>query len=175
MVIPKSKRKQRQFFIELNYLQKVDFEKAKRLINKGDISSVVRGVEVLMNKPRTTSKKNVIHYHLDSWLEALHDRADVLLEELRDKTIKEIGSFPHPEVLTLEEKEDLWLKTLPEEIRLDLSSPLEDFHDSLEDEGHSIDYGTPSKQDFELEDEEWDATYQAAYGTKVIEFQEDHN
>ena len=57
MVIPKSKRKQRQFFIELNYLQKVDFEKAKHLINKGDISSVVRGVEVLMNKPRTTSKK----------------------------------------------------------------------------------------------------------------------
>ena len=52
---------------------------------------------------------------------------------------------------------------------------LEDFHDSLEDEGYSIDYGTPSKQDFELEDEEWDATYQAAYGTKVIEFQEDHN
>lgn len=29
MVIPKSKRKQRQFFIELNYLQKVDFEKSK--------------------------------------------------------------------------------------------------------------------------------------------------
>ena len=107
MVIPKSKRKQRQFFIELNYLQKVDFEKAKRLINKGDINSVVRGVEVLMNKPRTTSKKNAIHYHLDSWLEALHDRTDVLLEELRDKTIKEIGSFPYPEVLTLEEKEDL--------------------------------------------------------------------
>ena len=114
-------------------------KKQKRLINKGDISSVVRGVEVLMNKPRTTSKKNVIHYHLDSWLEALHDRADVLLEELRDKTIKEIGSFPHPEVLTLEEKEDLWLKTLPEEIRLDLSSPLEDFHDSLEDEGYPVD------------------------------------
>ena len=89
MIIPKSKRKQRQFFIELNYLQKVDFEKAKHLINKGDISSVVRGVEVLMNKPRTTSKKNAIHYHLDSWLEALHDRTDVLLEELRDKTIKE--------------------------------------------------------------------------------------
>lgn len=55
------------------------------------------------------------------------------------------------------------------------NSALEDFHDSLEDEGYPIDYGTPSKQDFELEDKEWDATYKAAYGTKVIEFQEDHN
>lgn len=153
MIIPKSKRKQRKLFIELNYLQKVDFEKAKHLINKGDISSVVRGVEVLMNKPRATSKKNAFSYHLDLWLEALHDRTDVLLEELRDKTIKEIGSFPHPEVLTLEEKEDLWLDTLPEEIRLDLSSPLEDFHDSLEDEGYPVDYGTPSKQDFEIEED----------------------
>lgn len=167
MVIPKSKKKQRRFFIELNYLQKVDFEKAKHLINKGDISSVVRGVEVLMNKPRTTSMKNAIHYHLDSWLEALHDRTDVLLEELRDKTIKEIGSFPHPEALTSEEKKDLWLATLPEEIRIDLSSPLDDFHDSLEDEGYPIDYGTPSKQDFELEDEEWDAVYRDAYNTKL--------
>lgn len=51
----------------------------------------------------------------------------------------------------------------------------EDFYDSLEDEGYPIDYGTPSKQDFELEDKEWDATYKAAYGTKAIEFQEDHN
>lgn len=152
MVIPKSKKKQRQFFIELNYLQKVDFEKAKRLINKGDISSVVRGVEVLMNKPRSTSKKNAFSYHLDLWVETLHDKTDVLLEELRGKTIKEIGSFPHQEVLTSEEKKDLWLATLPEEIRIDLSSPLDDFHDSLEDEGYSINYGTPSKQDFEVEE-----------------------
>lgn len=152
MVIPKSKKKQRQFFIELNYLQKVDFEKAKRLINKGDISSVVRGVEVLMNKPRTTSKKNAFSYHLDLWVKTLHDKTDVLLEELRGKTVKEIGSFPHPEALTSEEKKDLWLATLPEEIRIDLSSPLDDFHDSLEDEGYPIDYGTPSKQDFEVEE-----------------------
>lgn len=151
MVIPKSKKKQRQFFIELNYLQKVDFEKAKRLIGKGDISSVVRGVEVLMNKPRTTSKKNTFSYHLDLWVETLHDKTDVLLEELRGKTVKEIGSFPHPESITSEEKKDLWLATLPEEIRIDLSSPLDDFHDSLEDEGYSVDYGTPSKQDFEIE------------------------
>lgn len=152
MVIPKSKKKQRQFFIELNYLQKLDFEEAKRLIGKGDISSVVRGVEVLMNKPRNTSMKNAFSYHLDSWLDALHDRTDVLLEELRGKTLKEIGSFPHPEALTSEEKKDLWLDTLPEEIRIELSSPLDDFHDSLEDEGYPIDYGTPSKQDFEVEE-----------------------
>lgn len=29
---------------------------------------------------------------------------------------------------------------------------LEDFHDSLEDEGYPINYGTPSKQDFEVEE-----------------------
>ena len=57
MVIPKSKKKQRRFFIELNYLQKVDFEKAKHLINKGDISSVVRGVEVLMRSPYAPERK----------------------------------------------------------------------------------------------------------------------
>lgn len=152
MVIPKSKKKQRQFFIELNYLHKLDFEKAKRLINKGDISSVVRGVEVLMNKPRSTSKKNAFSYHLDLWVETLHDKTDALLEELHGKTVKEIGSFPHPESITSEEKKDLWLATLPEEIRIDLSSPLDDFHDSLEDEGYPIDYGTPSKQDFEVEE-----------------------
>lgn len=35
----------------------------------------------------------------------------------------------------------------------------------------NVEYPHPPK----LEDKEWDATYQAAYGTKVIEFQEDHN
>lgn len=48
MVIPKSKRKQRQFFIELNYLQKVDIKEADRLIASGDIGNVIRCIERLM-------------------------------------------------------------------------------------------------------------------------------
>lgn len=43
---------------------------------------------------------------------------------------------------------------------------LEDFHDSLEDEGYLVDYGKPSKQDFEIEDIEWDNVYRNAYSTR---------
>lgn len=82
---------------------------------------------------------------------------DLLSGILGNKTFERNGEYPHPKPLTPEERKDLWLATLPEEIRLDLSSVSDD--DILEC----------------LEDKEWDATYKAAYGTKVIEFQEDHN
>ena len=169
MIIPKSKSKQRKLFIELRYLENTGFEDIKRLITKNDIKSLVSAVGLLTHRPRAINKKLAFSCGLVTYSQGI----GLLLEQLSDKVFKGNGEYPHPP--TVEESKSLWLDTLPEEIRLDLSSPLEDFHDSLEDEGYSIDYGTPSKQDFELEDEEWDATYQAAYGTKVIEFQEDHS
>lgn len=169
MIIPKSKRKQRKLFIELRYLENTGFEDIKRLITKNDIKSLVSAVGLLTHRPRAINKKLAFSCGLVTYSQGV----GLLLEQLNDKVFKGNGEYPHPP--KLEESKTLWLDTLPEEIRLDLSSPLEDFHDSLEDEGYSIDYDTPSKQDFELEDKEWDATYQAAYGTKVIEFQEDHN
>lgn len=83
-----------------------------------------------------------------------YPNAKLLLEKLSNKVFEGNGEYPHPP--KLEESKSLWLDTLPEEIRLDLNFTSDDIHDSLEDE-------------------EWDATYRAAYGTKVIEFQEDHN
>ena len=111
MLIPKSKSKRRQFFIELNYLEKVKLEEARHLIAKGDISSVVRGIETLMQSHHTTSKKNAFSDSNSNFV-------------------------------------------------------LEDFHDSLEDEGYLVDYGKPSKQDFEIEDIEWDNVYRNAYSTR---------
>ncbi len=169
MIIPKSRSKQRKLFIELRYLERTGFEDIKRLITKNDIKGLVSAVGLLTHRPRAINKKLAFSCGLVTYSQGI----GLLLEQLSNKVFEGNGEYPHPP--KLEKSESLWLDTLPEEIRLDLSSPLEDFHDSLEDEGHSIDYGTPSKQDFELEDEEWDATYQAAYGTKVIEFQEDHN
>jgi hypothetical protein len=95
MIIPKSKRKRRRMFIELNYLDKTSFEAAKDLIATGDIGNVILGIETLMQSPRTTSMKKAF----------------------------------------------------------DNNFALDDFHDDLEDEGYSIDYGTPSKQDFEIEED----------------------
>ena len=48
MLLPKNKSKKRKFFIELNYLEKVDIKEADRLIASGDIGNVIRGVEILM-------------------------------------------------------------------------------------------------------------------------------
>lgn len=57
MVIPKSKKKQRQFFIELNYLEKVNIKEADRLIASGYIGSVMRGIEILMRSPHITGER----------------------------------------------------------------------------------------------------------------------
>ena len=51
---------------------------------------------------------------------------DSLSGILGNKTFERNGEYPHPAVLTPEEKKDLWLATLPEEIRLDLSSVSDD-------------------------------------------------
>lgn len=156
MVIPKSKKKQRQFFIELNYLEKVNIKEADRLIASGYIGSVIRVIDGLIRQHGTQgikilAKRAPSIKNDDNWCEWVNKHLEwVNKHQYKKRSLIVINLSPN-------------------------NSTLEDFHDSLEDEGYSIDYGTPSKQDFELEDEEWDATYQAAYGKKVIEFQEDHS
>lgn len=150
MIIPKNKNKRRKLFIELKYLEKTGFEEISRLITKSDIKSLVNAVGLLTHRPRTTSKKLAFSCGLVTYSQGI----ELLLEQLRDKVFEGNGEYPHPKPLTPEEKKDLWLATLPEEIRLELSSV---------SDGNS------------LEDKEWDVTYQSAYGIKVIEFEEDHN
>lgn len=48
MSFPKNKSKRRKFFIELNYLEKVNIKEADRLIASGYIGSVIRGIDGLM-------------------------------------------------------------------------------------------------------------------------------
>lgn len=158
MVIPKSKRKQRQFFIELNYLEKVNIKEADRLIASGYIGSVIRGIDGLIRQHGTRGIKILAKRApsiknddiLSKWFNKHREWVWVNKHQYKTRPLIELNPNPN-------------------------NFAVEDFHDSLEDEGCSIGYGNPSKQDFELEDEEWDATYQAAYGTKVIEFQEDHS
>lgn len=150
MIIPKNKNKRHKLFIELKYLEKTGFKEISRLVTKNDIKSLVNAVGLLTHRPRATNRKLAISCGLVTYSQGI----ELLLEQLRDKVFEGNGEYPHPP--KLEESKSLWLDTLPEEIRLDLNFTSDDIHDSLEDE-------------------EWDATYQATYGTKVIEFQEDHN
>lgn len=152
MIIPKNKSKRRKLFIELKYLENTGFKEISRLITKNDIKSLANAVGLLTHRPRATNRKLAFSCGLVTYSQGI----ELLLEQLRNKVFEGNGEYPHPKSLTPEEKKDLWLATLPEEIRLDLNFTSDDIHDSLEDE-------------------EWDATYRAAYGTKVIEFQEDHN
>lgn len=169
MIIPKSKRKQRKLFIELRYLENTGFEDIKRLITKNDIKSLVSAVGLLTHRPRAINKKLAFSCGLVTYSQGV----GLLLEQLNDKVFKGNGEYPHPP--TVEESKSLWLDTLPEEIRLDLSSAEDkewdatyqaaygtrpalsfapdSFHDSLEDEGYDIDYGDPVKQDFEFEED----------------------
>lgn len=126
MIIPKNKNKRRKLFIELKYLEKTGFKEISRLITKNDIKSLVNAVGLLTHRPRATNRKLAFSCGLVTYSQGI----ELLLEQLRDKVFEGNGEYPHPKPLTPEERKDLWLATLPEEIRLKLSSVSDD--DTLE-------------------------------------------
>lgn len=126
MIIPKNKNKRRKLFIELKYLEKTGFKEISRLITKNDIKSLVNAVGLLTHRPRATNRKLAFSCGLVTYSQGI----ELLLEQLRDNVFEGNGEYPHPKPLTPEERKDLWLATLPEEIRLKLSSVSDD--DTLE-------------------------------------------
>lgn len=122
MIIPKNKNKLRKLFIELNYLEKTGFKEIRRFFTKTYIKRMIYSSGLLLHSPSKIEKKIAFYCVLADYSQCI----DYLLEQLRKRHFEGNGEYPHPAVLTPEERKDLWLATLPEEIRLDLSSVSDD-------------------------------------------------
>lgn len=136
MLLPKNKSKKRKFFIELNYLDKVDIKEADRLIASGDIGNAIRCIERFMRKRVTQgikilAKRAPSIKNDDNWREWVNKHLEwINKHQYKKRSLIILNPNPNPNNFVLE-----------------------DFHDSLEDEGYPVDYGTPSKQDFEIEED----------------------
>lgn len=122
MIIPKNKNKRRKLLIELNYSEKTEFKEIRHFFTRTYIKRMIYSSGLPLHHPSKIEKKLAFY----SALVIYSNCVDSILEQLRKRHFEGNGEYPHPAVLTPEERKDLWFATLPEEIRLDLSSVSDD-------------------------------------------------